>query len=125
MTEHSTAPLDIALAYYGAWTSQDFEQAMTFVADDIVCDGPAGRVEGAEAFRGFMGPFSQILIKSDLIAQFGDKTTAVLMYETSTRPVAFAPGAECLTVADGKITHIRIVFDRTPFDAARAAAATS
>ena len=33
-----------------------------------------------------------------------------------------APGAECLTVSDGKITHSRFIFDRTPFDAARQAA---
>lgn len=122
MTEHNTAALDIALAYHRAWTGHDFEQAMTFIAYDIVCDGPAGRLEGAEAFRGFMGPFAQILLKSELVAQFGDETTAVLMYETATRPVAHAPGAECLTVVDGKITRIRIIFDRTPFDAARAAA---
>ena len=32
-----------------------------------------------------------------------------------------APGAECLTVRDGKISHLRIVFDRLPFDAARRA----
>ena len=55
-------------------------------------------------------------------APFGDHTTAVLMYEAETVPVKNAPGAECLTVQDGKITHIRIVFDRAPLDAARTAA---
>ncbi len=36
-----------------------------------------------------------------------------------TVPVNDAPGAECLTVTDGKISHLRIIFDRTPFTAAR------
>ena len=40
-------------------------------------------------------------------------------------PQADAPGAECLTVAAGKITHMRIIFDRLPFDAVRSAAATA
>ncbi|MGI8728586.1 MAG: hypothetical protein ACR2LK_01060 [Solirubrobacteraceae bacterium] len=46
----------------------------------------------------------------------------MLMYDTDTVPVHDAPGAECLTVRDGKINHMRIIFDRLPFDAARQAA---
>lgn len=123
MSENSKIALQTALAYHRAWTSHDFEQAMTYIADDIVCLTPAGRLEGADAFRGFMGPFVQILTSSDLIAAFGDDGTAVLMYDTDTVPVKDAPGAECLTVEDGKISHMRIIFDRAPFDAASAAAA--
>ena len=43
------------------------------------------------------------------------------MYDTRTVPVPDAPGAECLTVADGKIVHNRFIFDRLPFAAARRA----
>ncbi|MEV6412572.1 nuclear transport factor 2 family protein [Kribbella sp. NPDC051718] len=116
-----TTPMDIVLAYYNAWTGQDFDQAMTYLADDLVCHAPAGRIEGAEAFRAFMEPFSQILVKAELLASYGDETTVLLMYGTSTRPVADAPGAELHTVRDGKITEIRIIFDRLPFEQARAA----
>jgi len=124
MTENISAALETALAYHRAWTSHDFEQAMTYVAEDIVCQAPAGRLDGAEAFRGFMGPFVQILTNSNLIAAFGDAKTAVLMYDADTVPVTDAPGAECITVRDGKISHMRIIFDRLPFDAARRAATT-
>lgn len=120
-TRQTSLALDTALAYHRAWTSHDFERAMTYVADDIVCDAPAGRIEGAAAFRGFMGPFTEILTGSNLIAAFGDDTMALLMYDTSTMPVPSAPGAECLTVREGRIVHVRIIFDRTPFDAARKA----
>jgi hypothetical protein len=48
---------------------------------------------------------------------------AVVMYDTDTVPVKAAPGAECVTVSGGKIRHMRIIFDRAPFDAARRAAA--
>lgn len=123
MSDDRSQALETALAYYRAWTSQNFDQAMSYIADDIVCDAPAGRFEGTEAFRAFMGPFSQILIRAELIAAFGDDQTALLMYDTDTVPVKSAPGAECHTVHQGKITHIRIVFDRAPFDAARRTAA--
>jgi hypothetical protein len=46
------------------------------------------------------------------------------MYDTGTVPVKDAPDAECVTVRDGKITHMRIIFDQLPFDEARHAAAT-
>jgi hypothetical protein len=118
------AALDTALAYHRAWTSHDFDRAMTYIAEDIICQAPSGRLEGTAAFREFMGPFAQILTRSSLIAAFGDDEKAVVMYDTDTVPVQDAPGAECVTVRGGKITHMRIVFDRLPFEEARRAAGT-
>ena len=122
MTQTTSPALAIALAYYHAWTSHDLDKAMSYIADDIVCDAPAGRLEGADAYRVFMGAFVQILTGSTMIAAFGDDTTALIMYDTQTVPVTSAPGAECLTVTDGKITNSRFIFDRAPFDASRNAA---
>jgi hypothetical protein len=122
MTNDSPA-LATALAYFRAWSGRDFDLAMTYIADDIVCRAPAGLLEGAEAFRGFMGPFSQIVTRTELVAAFGDDTSSVLVYDTDTVPVKDAPGAEAHTVVDGKITHLRIIFDRQPFTEARRAAA--
>jgi ketosteroid isomerase-like protein len=115
----SSAAREIALAYYNAWTGKDMDLAMSYFADDVVCDAPAGRIEGIAAYREFLGPFTQILLDTDLIAAFGDDTTAVLVYDTRTVPVPDAPGAECLTVVDGKIVHNRFIFDRLPFAEAR------
>jgi len=119
MTETASPALRTALAYYQAWTGHDLDQAMSFIADDIVCDAPAGRLEGAAAYRGFMGPFVQILKGATLIAAFGDERIALIMYDTETVPVTSAPAAECVAVTDGKITYSRFIFDRAPFDAAR------
>jgi hypothetical protein len=125
MTESTSPALDVALAYHQAWTSHDLEKAMSYIADDIVCDAPAGRLEGAAAYRDFMGPFVQILTGSELVAAYGDDAKAVVVYDTETVPVKSAPGAECVTVKDGKIIHSLFIFDRAPFDAARRAAAES
>ena len=121
MTDTTSPALRTALAYYHAWTNHDLDTAMSHIADDIVCDAPAGRLEGAEAYRAFMGPFVQILTAASLIAAFGDDDTAVVVYDTETVPVKSAPGAECVTVRNGKITYSRFIFDRAPFDAARRA----
>jgi hypothetical protein len=122
MTETPDA-LSVALAYYHCWTGKDFAKAMTYIDPDITCDAPAGRLRGADAFRGFMEPFSRIVRRAELLAAFGDEETALLMYDTDTVPVPGAPGAEWHTVRAGRIVHMRIVFDRAPFDAARRAAA--
>lgn len=93
---NSSPALDVALAYHRAWTGGDFERAMTYVADDIGCEAPAGRIIGAQEFRGFMGPFARLLLRARVLAAFGDEHPGVLLYDT---------------------------FDRAPFDAARAEAA--
>jgi len=121
MTDTTSPALRTALAYYQAWTSHDLEKAMSYIADDIICDAPGGRLEGAAAYRAFMSPFAQIVTRSQMLAAFGDEETALIMYDTETVPVRSAPGAECITVKDGKITYNRFVFDRAPFDAARVA----
>ncbi|HEY6687099.1 MAG TPA: nuclear transport factor 2 family protein [Propionibacteriaceae bacterium] len=123
MTESTSPALEVALAYHHAWTGHDLDKAMSYIADDIVCDAPAGRLEGAAAYRNFMGPFVQILTNSELLAAFGDDVKAVVMYDTETVPVKCAPGAECVTVKDGKIIRSLFIFDRAPFDAARKAQA--
>ena len=119
MTQDSSTALSVAMTYYHAWTSKDLDRAMTYVADDIVCDAPSGRVEGAEAFRQFLAPFAQMVTGADLLAAFGDDQTAVVMYNPHTAVVQDAPSAERFTVRDGKIVHDLLVFDRTPFEAAR------
>jgi len=122
MTGDRSPALEVALAYYQAWTGKDIEAAMGHLADDVVCDAPAGRLQGVDAYRQFLGPFAQLLLGSELLAAFGDDITAVLVYDTRTPPVASAPGAECLTVRDGKIVHNRFIFDRLPFEVARRSA---
>ena len=41
------------------------------------------------------------------------------MYDADTVPVHDAPATAFVTVTDGKISQMRIIFDRLPFDAAR------
>jgi hypothetical protein len=118
----TSSALQIALAYHRAWTGKDLDAAMGYLADDVVCDAPAGRIDGIPAYRDFLAPFAErLLIRAHMLAAFGDESTAVLVYDAETVPVRSAPAAECVTVREGKIVYNRFVFDRTPFDAFRAA----
>jgi hypothetical protein len=118
----TSAALETALAYHREWTGGEFERATTYWAEDVVCDSPFGRFEGAEAFRGFLEPFAQRLIGSSISAAFGDEAAAIIMYDTTTALVPSGPAADHITVHDGRITQVRMVFDRLPGVEARAAA---
>lgn len=119
MTATSTA-LEIALSYYRAWTGGRFDRAMAYLAEDVVCEVPPGRIEGAAAFREFLEPFAQRLISSSLLAGFGDEETALITYDTKTALVPSGPAADHLTVQDGRIIRLRMIFDRLPGVEARA-----
>jgi hypothetical protein len=112
--------LQVALAYFDSWTSKDLARAMHHVADDIVCDAPAGQVRGATAYRETLAPFLHILTAARMITAFGNDETALVTYDTTTVPVGSAPAAKCVEVTSGKITRSWIVFDRAPFNAQRA-----
>jgi len=91
---------------------------MSYVADDIICDAPAGRIEGADQYRAFLRPFFKLLKRAELMAHFGDEESALLMYDTVTVLVPSGPACEYITIEDDQINYIRLVFDRAPFQAA-------
>jgi hypothetical protein len=115
----ATQPIEIALAYHRAWTAGDVDLAMKYVAEDVVCEAPSGRMHGMEALRAFMEPFAGTLISSEVLAVHGDESAAVIMYDTANPAVASAPAAELYRVRDSHITAVRIIFDRLPFALAR------
>jgi hypothetical protein len=112
-------PLRVLLAYFHAWTAKDLDLAMSYLADDFVCDAPAGRITGKAAYRQFLEPFAGMLIEARLIGAFGDDAHAMIMYDTRTPAVASGPGAEWVTVSDAGIVASRFLFDRLPFETAR------
>ena len=115
MTQTTSPALATALAYHQAWTSQNLDQAMAYIASDITCDAPGARICGAQPYRDFLGRFMTKLTGMQTAAAFGDDTTAVLFNYPHTAATSDAPTAECFTVADGKITRSVLVFDRPSF----------
>jgi SnoaL-like domain len=77
MTDPSSSP---ALAYQQAWASQNLDQAMTYIADDITCDAPGAQISGAQPYRDFLVRFMAQLTGVQAVGAFGDDTTAVLFY---------------------------------------------
>jgi ketosteroid isomerase-like protein len=110
---------EIATEYARAWLGGDVDKAMTFIADDVVCQSPGGELTGREAFRRFLEPFATALISAELIDVLGDDRHAAAYYLIQTPFAKDFRGMEYLTVADGRITEAVTVFDRLPAFQAR------
>jgi len=113
-TPHSTA-LETASAYHRAWTSGDLDGAFAYVADDITCRAPGGDITGKEAYRSYLGGFSQMMTGLTDVAAFGEDEHALLFHNPRTAVTSTAPAAEHFTIRDGKIVESRLVFDRLSF----------
>jgi ketosteroid isomerase-like protein len=109
----------IAEDYSSAWMSGDVDQAMSYIADDIVCEAPGGTIEGTSAYRKFLADFLPILTKATVTKVLGDDTDAAIVYTCDTKFVVGMRAMDYATVADGKITHVVTVFDRLPMDQAK------
>lgn len=118
MKEHTmtqTSAIEIVQDYHRAWTSGDVDQAMTWVADDIICRAPGDDLTGKEAYREFLASFAPALTGLADIASFADGDRVALFYYPQTATTTTAPAAECFTIRDARIVESVLVFDRLSF----------
>ncbi|HEX8037454.1 MAG TPA: nuclear transport factor 2 family protein [Ktedonobacterales bacterium] len=110
MSQQQT-PLAIGLAFTQAWTSHDMDTAASYVAHDIVFDGPMNHTTGDKAYMEALTRFASTVTGLKILAAFGDDQQALIMYEVTTTPFGPIPSAELLTIKDGKIQADRLIFD--------------
>lgn len=113
MTQQQT-PLAVAVAFTTAWTSHDLDTAASYLADDVLFDGPRNHTSGAEAYMQALTPFARAVTGMKVLAAFGDDQQALIMYEVTTDPYGPLVSAELLTVTDGKIHADKLTFDTYP-----------
>jgi hypothetical protein len=117
--EQASQALSVALAYHRAWTGKNVDEALSHVSEDIVCNAPGSTMQGIDQYRPFLANFVPMVTGYDMIAALGDRETAVLVYDLHTSAVTSGLICECFTVKAGKITRNRLIFDQTPYAAAR------
>jgi hypothetical protein len=116
VTAATISAQQVAEGYANAWTSGDIDTAMSYIADDIVCEAPAGTIEGKAAYREFTTTFvSRLLVTGRVTAVLADDSSAAILYTNDTRVVQGMRAMDYATVENGKITRLVTVFDRLPF----------
>ena len=83
-TASTSSALEVAQDYAHAWTSGDIDTALSCLADDIICDAPAGRIEGLAAYRTFTAEFVALLTSSTIIKVLADDANAAIVYSFDT-----------------------------------------
>jgi len=116
MTAAAITAQQVAEGYASAWTSGDIDTAMSYVADDIVCEAPAGAIEGKAAYREFTATFvTRLLVTGRVTAVLSGENSASILYTNDTKVVPGMRAMDYATIENGKITRLITVFDRLPF----------
>lgn len=108
----STDPMVTVRAYHDAWTSGDVEQALTHLADDVRCFAPDENVTTKEDWRQYLSGFVPMLTGAPAHAEMSDGDRVALWYFPQTEVTTTTLASELFTVRDGRITEIRLTFDR-------------
>jgi len=130
MTAYPT-PLAVVRAYLdAAYTRHDIAAATSYLAEDLVFDGPFAHCTSAQAFIPGLTGWAENVTGLRMIAAFGDNEQALVMYDVITAPYGTLSSASHVIVRNGKI-QVRngkiqtetLVFDTTAVRTARASQA--
>ncbi len=104
----------IAEGYAKALTSGDSATMAPFLARDVVCDAPGGRIEGTEAYRQFTQQFVDLVDSATITKILADEKSAAIVYSFDTPWMKDFRAVDYVTIEDGTIRHITSIFDRLP-----------
>jgi hypothetical protein len=105
---------EVVTNYHNAWTKGDMAAARACLADDLDFQGSIDKFSRADDFIAALTMFHMMLSGVDLIQSFFSDQGAALLYDCDTMsPAGRLRTAEFFTVADNRITSIRLVFDAT------------
>lgn len=104
----------VVASYFDVWKKNDFSKMRTFVADDVTCVGPMGKVDNADDYLQGIEGLSKI--KTDIVIQkmFVDGPDVLTWYDLHTSEAGSLPVANWNHVEHGTITRTRVTFDPRP-----------
>jgi limonene-1,2-epoxide hydrolase len=111
MTNDCDSALAVARAYHRAWESRDFDQAATYIADDLVTDVPINAYRSKAEWLQAVRETRQVTSGVHVLAEFGTADEALLLYDLRLDPIGNLRVAEHFVVASGRIVQIRHVHD--------------
>lgn len=110
-----STPSEVVDAYHRAWTTGDIGTAMSLVDDDVVVSAPNEEVRTREDWQAYIAGFAPRLTGAPLVTRLVDGDHVALWYLPQTAVTTTTQASELFTVRDGRITEIRLVFDRPAY----------
>jgi len=104
-------PLEVARRYHRAWTSRNFDAAGGLLDPKLETDLPLNDYARREDFAAALAGFGALVNRVEVLAEFENGDEALLLYDLEVDGIGPLRVAEHFTVADGRITRIRMVND--------------
>lgn len=102
---------DTVLSCVQAINKEDFEEARTYVDDNMTFSGVLGSRDSGDAY---MNDMAQMKLKYDVLKVFANGDDVCLLYDLRMSGKTVY-GCGWYHVRGGKITMLRVVFDPRPF----------
>ena len=109
-------PRAIAISYIEAVGRRDFDQVAALLHPAVQFESPARNVRGAAEYIAALRKLAPIITRNEIkttIAE-GDDVCVVYDFVTDTS-VGAVPSIECVTVRDGCIRKVRLIFHSQPW----------
>jgi SnoaL-like domain len=84
MTNNEAAT--IGASYFAAWSARNVDRATEYLTDDVQIIAPNGAFTGHSGYHEFMDGFVRMLTGVTEFTIFGDDTTALIWYDTTSSP---------------------------------------
>jgi ketosteroid isomerase-like protein len=110
--------LAVVRAYHAGWTSRNFDQATSLLADDLVVEVPINAYPTRSSFAAAVTALGSVTRSVRLLSEMSSGPQAMLLYDMDVEGLGPLRVAEHFTVAEGRITRIRQVHDTAALHAA-------
>jgi len=108
-------PTSVVDAYHQAWTTGDIDVAMSHLSDDVRCVAPGEGVRTKQDWRAYLAGFQPMLTGAPEHARMARGEQVAVWYYPQTASTSTALASELFTVRGGRITDIRLTFDRLSY----------
>lgn len=109
-------PKRLALAYIDACARKDWDVVSEALDEHVQFVGPGNAVTGAAPYLAVLQRISPVWVRSDVKKVLSDGPEVCVLYDFVTdTPAGAVPIVEWLSVEQGKIKSITLLFDRVAF----------
>lgn len=109
-------PRAVAIAYIDAVGRHDFNQVAALLHPDVQFESPARNVSGAADYISALRKLAPIIARNEIKTAIVEGNDVCIVYDFITdTSVGAVPSVEWLTVEDGRIRNVRLIFHSQPW----------
>jgi len=109
----SPDPVAVSLEYIEAVGRKNFDRVAGLLHDDVEFHVPGKTMQGVEQYLGALKRLGAILERNDVKATLVDGNDVCVVYDFVTdTAVGAVPSVEWLTLEDGRIRTVRLIFHK-------------